>query len=130
MQGMRDLLRGSLARSLRTLSEEDRLAAALPVVCGSALSSHCEVDGLDAERTLHIRVRGREWIGPLLAMRDVLQHDLARISGVPLAGLHFGAARSGPGPERAEPVSAIPLKAAISPNSAAVSERTYRKKDV
>ncbi|MGI4826683.1 MAG: hypothetical protein ACRYFU_00575, partial [Janthinobacterium lividum] len=97
VQGMRDLLRGSLARSLRTLPEEDRLAAALPVVCGSALASHCVVDRLDKERTLHFWVRGREWLGPLLAMRDVLQHDLARISGVSLSGLHFESMRSGAG---------------------------------
>ncbi len=89
VQGMRDLLRNSLARSLRTLPEEDRLAAALPVVCGTALAAHCRVDRLDDQRTLHLQVRGREWLGPLLAMRDRLQGDLARTAGVPLHGLHF-----------------------------------------
>ena len=43
MQGMRDLLRGSLGRSLRELPEEDRLMAAWPVACGSALAGHAEV---------------------------------------------------------------------------------------
>ena len=86
---MRDLLRGSLARSLRTLSEEDRLAAALPVVCGTALAAQCEVERLDAGRTLHLRVRNREWLNPLQAMREVLQRDLARTAGVPLEGLQF-----------------------------------------
>ena len=100
MQGMRDLLRSSLARSLRTLPEEDRLAAALPVVCGTALASHCEVDRLDDERILHLRVRGREWLGPLRAMREVLQHDLARISGVPLHGLQMEAAHGTPNLDR------------------------------
>lgn len=87
MQGMRTLLRGSLARSLRTLSEEDRLAAALPVVCGSALAAHCSVFALDESRTLHLRVAGQDWLGSLLGMRDVLQRDLAQTAGVVLHGL-------------------------------------------
>ena len=86
---MRDLMRGSLARSLSTFTEEDRLAAALPLVCGTALASHCEIDRLDAARMLHIRVRGRDWMGPLLSMREVLRSDLARTAGVILADLRF-----------------------------------------
>lgn len=89
MQGMRDLMRGSLARSLSTLRPEDRLAAALPLVCGTALASHCEVGRLDGERTLHLRVRGRAWLHPLLSMREVLRSDLARVSGVAVDGLRF-----------------------------------------
>ena len=104
MQGMRDLLRGSLARSLRTLTEEDRLAAALPLVCGTALALHCAVDRLDEERTLHIQVHGRDWLPPLLSMREVLRHDLARTAGVSLRGLEFAIAGEntggdGPGEE-------------------------------
>ena len=95
---MRDLLRNSLARSLRTLPEEDRLAAALLVVCGTALASHCEIERLDEERTLHLRVRGREWLGPLAAMRGQLQGDLARTAGVALEGLQFELERSAPAP--------------------------------
>ena len=86
---MRELMRGSLARSLSTLTEEDRLAAALPLVCGTVLASHCEVDRLDERRTLHLRVLGRDWLSPLLGMRDVLRHDLARTAGVSLSGLEF-----------------------------------------
>ena len=89
MQGMRAMLRQSLGRSLRTLPEEDRLAAALPVVCGSALASHCAVAELDAQRILHLRVSGESWLGPLLAMRDVLERDLAQTSGVVLHGLEL-----------------------------------------
>ncbi len=92
MQDMRELLRSSLARSLRTLTEEDRLAAALPVVCGSALASHCVVEGLDETRTLRLRVDKGEWLSALLGMRDVLQRDLARTAGVPLHGIIFEAA--------------------------------------
>ena len=96
MERMRDVIRGSLARSLRLLAEEDRLAAALPVVCGSVLASHCEVERLDEERTLHVRVDSPEWMASLLGMRDILQHDLQRVAGVPLAGLHFLQAGSAP----------------------------------
>ena len=86
---MRDFMRGSLARSLHTLSAEDRLAAALPLVCGTALAAHCEIVQLDEEQTLHMQVRDSEWLAPLLAMRDMLRIDLARTAGVPLSGLHF-----------------------------------------
>ena len=47
MQGMRDMLRGSLARSLRPLPPLDRLAAAWPVACGSALAGHGEIVGYE-----------------------------------------------------------------------------------
>lgn len=94
MEGMRTLLRNSLARSLRTLSEEDRLAAALPVVCGSALAAHCTVVELDRERTLHLRVSNADWLGSLLGMRDVLLRDLARVAGVPLEALDLQTAAS------------------------------------
>lgn len=94
MEGMRTLLRSSLARSLRTLSEEDRLAAALPVVCGSALAAHCTVVALDEGRTLHVRVSDADWLGSLLGMRDVLLRDLARVAGVPLGALDLQTAPS------------------------------------
>ena len=105
MEAMREFLRGSLARSLRTMPREDRLSAALPVVCGSALGAHCAVARLDDGMTLHLQVLGREWLAPLLAMREVLQHDLARVAGVPLCGLHFEVAGATPprGPWKREP---------------------------
>ena len=103
VQGMRDMMRTSMARSLRTLSEEDRLAAALPLVCGSALAAHCEVERLE-NGELHLGVRGRDWLGPLLSMRDVLQRDLARTSGVKLETIHFDLMRRRPG---SVPVAAV-----------------------
>ena len=96
MQRMRDVIRGSLARSLRTLSQEDRLAAALPVICGTAMAAHCEIVRLDAEGTLHLRVDAPEWMAPLLGMREILQHDLERVAAVPLSGVHFLQAGSAP----------------------------------
>jgi hypothetical protein len=96
MQRMREVIRASLARSLRLLAEEDRIAAALPVVCGSVLASHCEVVRLDDEGKLHVSVDSPEWMSPLLGMREVLQHDLQRVAGVPLSGVHFIQAGSAP----------------------------------
>ena len=121
MQGMRDFMRTTLGRSLRTLTVEDRLATALPVVCGAALAAHCEVGRLDEEGTLHVRVRDREWLPSLLSMREVLQRDLARTAGVVLGGLHFEVAGMGPGSQTKVPLrGAAPSKqvAADRPRSA------------
>ncbi len=89
MQGMRDLMRGALGRSLRELPDEDRLMAAWPVACGSALAAHAQVMYLDAEGVLHVRVSGAEWMQQFLHMRSALANDLGRIAGVRLAGIHF-----------------------------------------
>ena len=89
MQRMRDVLRGSLARSLRELPDEDRLAAAWPVACGPALAGHAQVLHLDAEQVLHVRVTGPEWMQSFLDMRSALARDLGRIAGVRLSGIHF-----------------------------------------
>lgn len=89
MQRMRDVLRGSLARSLRTLPEEDRLVAAWPVACGPALAARAEVLGLDAEQVLHVRVLQPAWRDQFAQMRSMLTSDLGRIAGVRLKAIHF-----------------------------------------
>jgi hypothetical protein len=94
MQGMRDVLRGALGRSLGELQDEDRLAAAWPVACGSALASHAAVRHLDAEGWLHVRVEGTEWMQQFVQMRSALANDLGRIARVKLNGIHFEEARS------------------------------------
>jgi hypothetical protein len=94
---MRDLLRDSLGRSLRDLSEFDRLSAAWPVACGSTLASRAEVSELTPERVVHITVASQEWMQPFTHMRSALQNDLARIAAVRLTGIHFevkGSARA------------------------------------
>ena len=47
MEGMRELLQGSLGRTLEAMTEEDRLAAAWPVACGKALSERGRVMGYE-----------------------------------------------------------------------------------
>jgi hypothetical protein len=86
---MREVLRGSLGRSLRTLSEDDRIAAAWAVACGPVLSARAEVLGLDAERVLHVRVLETAWRDQFAQMRAMLTDDLRRIAGVRLQTIHF-----------------------------------------
>ena len=93
MQRMRDVLRSSLGVSLRDLTPEDRLVAAWQVVCGQKLAMRGEVAFLDAENVLHVRVQGPEWFYEFLDRRTQLARDLARVAGVPLAGIHFEQAR-------------------------------------
>ena len=94
MQGMRDLIRGSLAGSLRLLTNEDRVAAALPVVCGSSLAAHCEVMRWDEHTGLYLAVDSPEWLQPLRSMREMLLCDLQRVAGVRIAEVHFVQANS------------------------------------
>ena len=89
MQGIRDVLRGSLGRSLRTLPDEDRLAAAWPVACGSALAQRAEVLGLDGQGVLHVRVLEPAWRSQFFEMRAMLTAELSRIAGVRLETIHF-----------------------------------------
>lgn len=89
MENMRDLLRGELGRSLRSLSEVDRLSAAWPVACGSSLASHATVLHLDEARVLHVRVTGAEWLLQFQRMRSALANDLSRIAGVRVIAIHF-----------------------------------------
>lgn len=88
MQGMRDMLRGTLARSLGPLPALDRLAAAWPVACGSALATHGEVAGYE-NGVVRIVVSSAEWMHPLSHMKPVLKSELARIAGVPVTAIHF-----------------------------------------
>ena len=89
MQDLRELTRLSLARSLRGLPEQDRLALALTAVCGSAMAAHCSVSHLSEAGALTLKVDGPEWMDPLLGMRAILLHDLQRVAGVRLTELHF-----------------------------------------
>ena len=86
---MRDVLRGTLGRSLRALSDEDRVAAAWAVACGPALAARAEVLGLDEDRVLHIRVLQPGWRDQFAQMRTRLTDDLRRIAGVRLQTIHF-----------------------------------------
>ena len=86
---MRDLLRSSLSRSLSTLPDDDRLAAAWPVACGPALAARGRVLGLSPAIILEVAVTDPAWMDQFIDMRSTLLRDLARIAGVQLSGIHF-----------------------------------------
>jgi predicted nucleic acid-binding Zn ribbon protein len=88
MQGMRDVLRGTLARSLQALPEADRLASAWPVACGRVMADHGEIVNFEQGK-LSIQVSDGAWLRQMLSMRGQLQHELARIAGVPVTEIHF-----------------------------------------
>ena len=89
MQAMRDVLRGTLGRSLRTLSEDDRLAAAWVVACGPTLAERAELLGLDEDHVLHVRVLQPGWRDQFAQMRTMLTDELRKIAGVRLQTIHF-----------------------------------------
>jgi hypothetical protein len=89
MQAMRDVLRGTLGRSLRTLSDEDRLVAAWAVACGPTLAQRAEVMHLDDDRVLHVRVLQPGWREQFAQMRMMLTDELRKIAGVRLQTIHF-----------------------------------------
>ncbi len=102
MDNMREMLRKSLGRSLEALPPLDRLVAAWPVACGTALAEKGEI--LDyADGVLRVAVNDSVWLEQMRSMRQVLERELARIAGVKLTGIHFEVRRPGanrPGAER------------------------------
>lgn len=125
MQAMRDVLRGTLGRSLRTLSEEDRLAAAWAVACGPTLAERAEVLGLDDERVLHVRVLQAGWRDQFAQMRRMLTEELRKIADVRLQTIHFEG--EGSRKERGREAAAAGAKGSASrPTAARRKERKDR----
>ncbi len=85
---MRDILKGSLGRSLQALRDEDRLAAAWAVACGKALADHGNIVGY-ADGVVRIEVAGAAWMRQLMSMRGQLAAEMARIAGVKVSEIHF-----------------------------------------
>jgi hypothetical protein len=93
MENMREMLRGSLGRSLQALEPLDRLRAAWPVACGAAMARK----GLPAAfegGILRVEVPDTAWMEQMMGMRSVLQSELGRIAEVKLRGIHFYKAAS------------------------------------
>ena len=88
MEGMRGVLRGNLARTLRTMRDEDRLAAAWTVACGRAMADQGTVVGYEAG-VVRVQVAGAVWLQQFISLRSVLQREMARIAGLPVTGIHF-----------------------------------------
>ena len=88
MEGMRDLLKGSLGRSLGALHDEDRLAAAWPVACGKAMAGRGTVVGY-ADGVVRVQVEDVAWLRQLMSMRSQLAGEMERIAGVKVTEIHF-----------------------------------------
>jgi hypothetical protein len=88
MEAMRDVLRGTLARSLRGIGDEDRLAAAWTVACGCAMAERGRVVGYDAG-VVRIEVTDQVWLRQMTSLRGVLEREMARIAGLKVSGIRF-----------------------------------------
>ena len=88
LEGMRDLLKGSLARSLGALRDQDRLAAAWPVACGKTMAGRGTVVGY-ADGIVRVQVDDGAWLRQLTSMRGQLAGEMARIAGVTVSEIHF-----------------------------------------
>jgi len=88
MEAMREVLRGSLARSLAGVREEDRLAAAWTVACGRAMAERGTVSGY-LDGVVRIEVEDTVWLRQMEALRGTLQREMARISGVKIESIEF-----------------------------------------
>ena len=88
MEAMRDVLRGTLGRSLRGIGEEDRLAAAWTVACGCAMADHGRVTGYEAD-VVRIEVADAVWLRQMISLGGVLERELAKISGLRVARIEF-----------------------------------------
>lgn len=88
MDAMRDVLRSSLGRSLRSMRDEDRLAAAWTVACGRAMAEHGAVVGYE-DGTVRVEVADAVWLQQMISLRSVLERDLGRIAGLRVARIEF-----------------------------------------
>lgn len=88
MEAMRDVLRESLGRSLRGIREEDRLAAAWMVACGRAMAEHGTVAGFE-DGVVRIEVSDAVWLQQMRSLRGTLERELAKVSGLKVAGIEF-----------------------------------------
>ena len=88
MEGMRDLLRGTLGRSLQAMRPEDKLAAAWPVACGKAMAERGTVVGY-ADGEVWIEVQEGAWLQQMMSMQGQLTGQMGRIAGVKVSRIHF-----------------------------------------
>lgn len=88
MESMRELLRNSLGRSLRTIGEQDRLAVAWPVACGKAMADRGTVTGY-ADGVMLVEVVDGAWLRQMMSIQGQLSRDMGRIADVPVRRIHF-----------------------------------------
>lgn len=99
MEGMRTLLRGSLKKSLISLGDEDRLAAAWTVVCGKVLSERGSIAGY-ADGVVQVEVIDSVWLRQMTAIRKQLIRELREVADVPVSDVRFVIRGAAPGATR------------------------------
>lgn len=85
---MRDVLRGSLGRSLAPLTAEDRIAAAWPVACGQRIAGRTRLVGL-ADAVLTVEVTDAAWLKQMRSMSEKLKAELRSIARVEVTDILF-----------------------------------------
>jgi hypothetical protein len=70
------------------MPEEDRLAVAWPVACGSAMAGHGEIVGFQ-DGIVQVLVSDKTWLHQMESMREVMVRELGKIAGVAVSGIHF-----------------------------------------
>ncbi|MBS1800282.1 MAG: DUF721 domain-containing protein [Acidobacteria bacterium] len=88
MDSVRNVLKTGISRSLGSLQEPDRLAAAWVVACGRAMAGRGTVIGYSGG-VVEVEVATGAWLEQMKSMRAELAAELARIAGVPVTGIHF-----------------------------------------
>ncbi len=88
LEKIRDVLKGSLGRSLQALQEEDKLAMAWPLVCGRAMAEHGAVVGF-ADGVLRVQVADGPWRRQLISMQGQLAAEMGRVAGVKVTEIHW-----------------------------------------
>jgi len=93
LEGMRELVRGAMGRSLQALQAEDRLAAAWPVACGKTMAERGAVVGY-VDGVVLLQVADEVWMRQMMSMRAQLAGEMARIAGVKVSEIHFEVKRN------------------------------------
>ncbi len=88
LEGMRDLVRASMARSLKAFQEEDKLAAAWPVACGKTMAERGAVVGY-SDGVVRLEVTDEVWLRQMMSMQGQLAGEMSRIAGVKVTEIHF-----------------------------------------
>jgi hypothetical protein len=89
MQPFRDLVRSGLRRGFAAFPGQDKLQMAWTIACGKALAQRGSVVGYDQAGIVEIEVLDRVWLNEMENMRDHLKAELTRMTGLPIAELHF-----------------------------------------
>lgn len=88
LEGMRVILKNSLGQSLGSLCDEDKLAAAWPVVCGKAIAERGIVVGYE-DGILRIQVNDSAWLQLLTSLSRQFGREITQIAGVRVSEIHF-----------------------------------------